>query len=388
MEPANKEAKRGKFQSTAKLLAHPEQVNAWLDGKNPFPVMVDMDLTNACNHMCPSCVGSRNRENEAIPVVDDLQSFQLDNTAMPLEVAKRRIDEFAEVGVQAMIFGGGGDPTMHPNLAEIVRYVKGRGMEVAVNTNGMRLLPEVQEALTDCCTWVRISLDADGPAIYKIMHGMPEAGFRKTVANIGSLVTTRNTKGQDLVIGLTYLLKPETRPGIYGAAELARQLGVNYIRFRPLFNWHGLRNLQEKEATAIMTELDRAKTLETEQFEVSYPQDRLAGMLTTPERHHKKCYIPHFVTSVSAHGYLAPCCLMKGNPAFSKHGDLNARSFKDVWNDQARQAAWEDIDFSYCPTPCMQEGNNEVLWDIKQDFVQHGRRPAPLQADVPHKNFL
>ena len=102
------------YQDNLKLFDHLERLDEWKKGGNPYPIMVDMDLSNACNHRCPGCVGSKNVENEFIPF---LEKDSVNNEMMPFERAKERINQFAEAGVKSMIFGGGGDPTMHPKLA-------------------------------------------------------------------------------------------------------------------------------------------------------------------------------------------------------------------------------------------------------------------------------
>ncbi len=41
--------------SSDKILKHLDRVNAWLKGENPYPITVEMDVTNICNHRCPEC---------------------------------------------------------------------------------------------------------------------------------------------------------------------------------------------------------------------------------------------------------------------------------------------------------------------------------------------
>ena len=38
------------YQNNLKLFDHLERLVEWKRGGNPYPIMVDMDLSNACNH--------------------------------------------------------------------------------------------------------------------------------------------------------------------------------------------------------------------------------------------------------------------------------------------------------------------------------------------------
>ena len=38
------------FDFSKKVLLHPKQISNIKDGKRPFPITVELDLTNHCNH--------------------------------------------------------------------------------------------------------------------------------------------------------------------------------------------------------------------------------------------------------------------------------------------------------------------------------------------------
>ena len=44
------------FDFTTKVGLQPDQVNMIKDKKRPFPVTIELDLTNHCNHRCSFCV--------------------------------------------------------------------------------------------------------------------------------------------------------------------------------------------------------------------------------------------------------------------------------------------------------------------------------------------
>jgi len=88
-------ASRRDVQSRFKLFNNLDRVLHWVETGQSFPILVNMTLTNRCNHRCPLCTS---RE-------------YLDDRTMPTDDAKRIIAEVARLGAKAIGLGGGGDPT-------------------------------------------------------------------------------------------------------------------------------------------------------------------------------------------------------------------------------------------------------------------------------------
>ena len=76
-----------------------------------------MQLTRLCNQKCRFC--SNPEREETITIKD----------------ASSQIDEFASLGYQGIILTGG-EPTLHPKLASIIRYARKKGLESRIITNG------------------------------------------------------------------------------------------------------------------------------------------------------------------------------------------------------------------------------------------------------------
>ena len=45
----------GNFDFTKKILFHPEQIASYKNNERPFPITLEIDLTNRCNHRCNFC---------------------------------------------------------------------------------------------------------------------------------------------------------------------------------------------------------------------------------------------------------------------------------------------------------------------------------------------
>lgn len=354
-----------------KLLAHPDRLVSWMKQGVTDPIAIDFDLTNRCNNNCPKCNSAEYR----------------DQTTVEFETAKDIISQLKDHQVNSITFGGGGEPCCHPNLAELIRFVKQKEMDIAVYTNGYGLSKDIMGAITECCTWARVSLDADGPEIYRKTHGMDAKAFNQVLKNIDGLVESKRDTNSSVTLGTCYLIGPHTVDGMYGATEISKNLGVNYIRLRPYFTWEGERNFKSEDGGKDMLgELARCKELATIDFSVSYPESRCqseAGQ-EKEERRFEECHVPHFMASITADLKVYPCCSLKGVEKYCL-GDLTENTFKDIWNSDRRKSVHRIISLEDCPDICAFSRHAELLWQIKD-------RPSDelknLKESIPHKNFL
>ncbi len=106
------------------------------------PILVHLIPMRRCNLSCGYC-------NEYDGV----------SKPVPLAVMLHRIDRLAELGT-SMITISGGEPLMHPELDEVVAYVRGKGMVVTLITNGYYLSRERIEKLNRAgLDFLQVSID-------------------------------------------------------------------------------------------------------------------------------------------------------------------------------------------------------------------------------------
>src|SRR5947209_15289263 len=106
------------------------------------PLLVQIIPIRRCNIDCGYC----NEYDKVSPPV-------------PTDVLRRRIDKLGELGTSVVAFSGG-EPMLHPDLDDLIRHIRARGMMAGLITNGYFLVPKRIEALNDAgLDFLQISID-------------------------------------------------------------------------------------------------------------------------------------------------------------------------------------------------------------------------------------
>jgi MoaA/NifB/PqqE/SkfB family radical SAM enzyme len=110
------------------------------------PILVHIIPMRRCNLACTYC-------NE----------FDDASEPVPLEEMKRRLDLIADMGTTVITISGG-EPLMHPDLDEVIRHIRRRGMIAGMITNGFFLNQERIERLNAAgLEHLQISIDNTVP---------------------------------------------------------------------------------------------------------------------------------------------------------------------------------------------------------------------------------
>ncbi len=104
----------------------------------------ELILTDKCNFSCPYCRGVHN----------DIKG------TMPMDQARKIIDLWTDNNLKNIRFSGG-EPTLYPNICDIVRYAKIKGIgRIALSTNGSASISLYEKLLKCGVNDFSISLDA------------------------------------------------------------------------------------------------------------------------------------------------------------------------------------------------------------------------------------
>lgn len=115
-----------------------------------FPLNVDIEVSSDCQLKCDHCFRQYMKIGES--------------TLMPLDMYKRIARECGENRLFTLKFSMRGEPLLHPDIVEMVRYAKEKGIrEVWINTNGGLLTERLSRDLIAAGTdWITVSFDGLG----------------------------------------------------------------------------------------------------------------------------------------------------------------------------------------------------------------------------------
>ena len=191
------------------------------------PVSINLDLTSACNFRCPHCVDSG--------IINTGESLSLDTI-------KHSIETLAERGLRSVILIGGGEPTVHRDFEEIVRFVSSLDLQAGIATNGSRLerVERVAHLLREG-DWLRLSLDAAREDTFQRSHRPASRITLKKILEDARRIKQANPRislGYSFVIvwGGIVMGGQELSPNVREMPEatvLAREHSFDYISFKP-----------------------------------------------------------------------------------------------------------------------------------------------------------
>lgn len=123
------------------------------------PFFTQLVVIRKCNLSCTYC-------NE----------FDKTSEPVPLEILKSRLRKLKSLGTYSVCFTGG-EPTLHPDLSELIRYARFdlKFFRVAMITNGFFLTPELIEDLNQAGLQdLQISIDGVKPngMTVKVLHSL------------------------------------------------------------------------------------------------------------------------------------------------------------------------------------------------------------------------
>ena len=207
---------------------HTKRAIAILQGEIPSSSLMEIDPTDeGCNQACPHCCFDNSPHRKLVQInVEHLLRF---------------IKDAYVHGTYAYELVGGGEPTAHVRIAEIIEGIAslaetgGEHPHIGMVTNGVlleRIFPVAHHL-----DFVRVSLDAAEAPLYETLHGVNAAQkhFDRVIANIRNLIASHGRK----LVRLGYLVVP---PHNHQAAkirqfiELAITLGVEHVAFRPAYS--------------------------------------------------------------------------------------------------------------------------------------------------------
>lgn len=359
--------------SPFKAAHHQDSINALRDGKQPVPLQVQLIIADLCNHNCSFCAYRMENytSNQLFGEKDPLTGIinNNPNRMIPYEKCIEILNDCKEMGVKALQFTGGGEPTVHPKHPEIFAHTLDLGLDLALVTNGTVLRPGVAELLARS-KWVRVSVDAARRETYAGIREVPESTFDKTLRNIAKIVETRDkTEDSELIVGVGFVVTRENHKEIYEATEIFSEMGVDNIRISAVFTPDDYEYHKEIYPEAKEAALKAVADFQRPDFKVfNLFGDRIQDLIDQrPE--YNFCGFMHLTTYIGGDLNVYTCC----NNAYNDHGlmgSLKEQRFMDYWKSEAKLERYDKFRASSCER-CMFNSKNRFINYLVEDEPMH-----------------
>ena len=357
------------------------------------PISINLDLTSACNFSCPFCVDSR--------LINAGKTLALGDV-------KETIDTLHSHGLLSVILIGGGEPTLHKDFGEIVRYIKSKKLQIGIVTNGSRLqkIEAVVEELEEK-DWIRISIDAAGEEGFKALH-VPKTRVKLR----GILEEAKKVKKKNPLVSLGYSFVivwegveingkrlRSNLDEIRRSVELAKESSFDYVSFKPcLVRWNEshretlLKNVGKTKEAEIIDQihihLQEARHAAGDQVKV-LESSNLRAMLNREadqiKRQPPRCHMQFFRTVVTPFG-IFHCPAYRGVEE-ARVGEPGGYLSETNFRESLKRAAQSILTFD-AREECKDVGcfYNRTNWWL-EEFI-HSKEDVHHLEKVENDNFF
>ena len=314
---------------THKMWHHIDRLAAIKAGEKPAPVNMEIDLSNRCQMGCPFCHFAHVHSRGPLAKRRTHETGDLMDTKLAMKI----VDQLAEAGVRSITWSGGGEPTLHPEMAEIVKYTDQAGIDQGVYTNGLKLETDyiLRRTLKKTMKWIYLS---HGP------HGLKE------------LLSIEG----DAVIGVGMMVDTSNIYEIY--ANASKSSKADYFHLRPIVG--GI--IRDVEMELIGTYVQAARS---NGVNIIYDPARFEMYRHWDGHGYKTCYWTQVQTVITPDGRVWACCNRRGFED-SCLGDLSKVSWDDVWGNSH---AWHVN--GNCRKMCRGHIPNLTLIDVMEPSNEH-----------------
>lgn len=360
-----------------KIVHHQDKINEMRSGNQPVPLQVQLIISDLCNHNCSFCAyRMENYTSNQLFGEKDAETGMINNNPnrmIPYSKCMEILNDCKDMGVKAIQYTGGGEPTVHPKHKELFQKTIDLGLDLALVTNGTRMLDGVPEILAQG-SWVRFSMDAATKETYSAIREVPIHYFDKAIENIKKVVAAKKKNPNSrLIIGVGFVVTKENHKEIYDAVKLFSSLGVDNVRISAVFTPDDFEYHREIYPVARELAVKAKQDFSTKDFTVfNLFGDRVQDLIDErPE--YEYCGYMHLNTYIGGDQNVYTCC----NNAYNKlglMGSIKEQSFKSFWMSDEKIKNYLKFKASSC---------ERCMFNNKNRFINY-----MLEKDPLHVNFI
>jgi len=367
-----------------RVFHHRERMLHFLTGNamSITPVTVEMWPSLSCNARCPTCPY---RLSGARSYADSVENLMLLDPNLSREV----VSGAALAHAQSVIFTGGGEPLLHPEIVRIAADAVQAGLAWAMFTNGLLLQPSLARQLLNLKPrFLRVSLDAGSPEYYSHVYALPRNQFEIVLGNIVSTAQiARECNSKSFGLGFTF--EPQIGDTeLRNIRRLLEQLlpgeGIGLVAFRPrVIHYRASQPLCPQPSSSRYVELS-----ERIKGEIIQPLKALANKagtrldikeglfhLASQEKLQSSCLSSSWMTNIDQEGNGYITAELAGAPDSKQRWGLvqSREDFLREWEGPSRKRLHDQLVSGDVPVPLVHRTSplDAVLHDVKNILSGH-----------------
>jgi len=337
-----------------KLNYHIDRLNDWVNNAVVYPIYLEVTPTSLCNHRCSFC---------AIDFLEYKKNFL--NTDIFLDF----LTEISESGIKSIMYAGEGEPLIHKQIDQIILSTKQHGIDVALTTNGVFLSRSLSEKIINSVNWIKVSINAGTDKTYAQIHRTKKQDFEIVINNLRNATKIRESNHSSCVLGMQMILLPENQNEAITLARIAKDIGVDYVVFKP-YSQHYFSKTTQYENINYEHYYEMAEDLEKlndSNFNVIFRLNTMKRW-DKQSKDYDRCLALPFWSYIDAKGNVWGCSAFLGNEKF-RFGNIYKNSFKEIWEGEKRKELLQwvenDLNIEKCRVNCRMNNVNYFLWDLK-----------------------
>lgn len=345
--------------SDLKAAWYTDKCTALRRGEQIVPSQVQLIISDLCNHDCHFCAYrmSGGFSTEQFGEQTDSGLNMNPNRKIDTDKCLEILDDCKILGVEAIQFTGGGEPTVHPDHLLIFMHAQNIGLKTGLVTNGT-LLRGGWENVLPHMEWVRVSVDAANAEQYASIRNVKPSMYHRAMDNISQLAEKIREGQTKCLLGVGYVITRENYEGLFEGIKRIKETGAHYVRLSAMFS-----ELGESYYDGIYGEIQKnigyLRTLETKGFKiVNLFGDRISDLKQhSPD--YSFCGYQQFNMYIGGNLKVYRCC----TTSYTKHGevgDLSDKRLADWFYSQEKQEAYKTFNARSCHT-CQFNNKNRVI---------------------------
>lgn len=266
------------------------------------PATIELDLTDNCNHNCPACTDRKFKTNSKLEIKNIENVLSLPN-------------------IKSIVLKGGGEPTIHPQIKEIIELIHNKKIAIGIETNGSLVKNEIADCIFENCDWIRFSVDSCSEKMHTQIHGIKNE-FDNIINNIKNLVDKKKNRKFTPTIGIGFIVFPFNLEDYEKSFKFYKDVGVDYVSYR------FATGIEYKQETLLkikeIQEKNKNNTSNLKNISGVYFDRKLEK---TRQPIFNSCIANKVVSVVCSNGDVVKCCYTKNNFVY---GNLNNERFIDI----------------------------------------------------------